>query len=111
MWTIIWVERSADTCRRASILTTSAAAVLSRNAVAGTMAVMQPPKSDAVDWSGVRPDQSPIGPLDSRSFSVRLRMLSERARGLNLLRRAFTEQQSHGERFPRHPESASRPSR
>jgi hypothetical protein len=75
------------------------------------MPVMQSPQTQGVDWTGVLPDQSPIGPLDSQSFSVRLRMLSERARSLTVLRKAFTEQQSHGKRFPGDSESASRPSR
>ena len=75
------------------------------------MPVMRPPKDRSVDWTGVHPDDSPIGPLDSRSFLARLRMLSERARDLTLLRRARTEQQSHDERFSRDPERASRPSR
>ncbi len=61
---------------------------------------MQPPGSGHVDWSGVQPDESPIDPLDGRTFSVRLRLLSERAQSLTLLRKAFAEQQSHGKRIP-----------
>ena len=62
---------------------------------------MQPPENRSVDWTGVRPDDSPIGPLDSRSFLVRLRMLSERVSDLTLLRQARTEQHTHEERLPR----------
>ena len=50
---------------------------------------MQPPENRGVDWTGIHPDDSPIGPLDGRSFAARLRMLSERARDLNSLRRAW----------------------
>jgi hypothetical protein len=74
----------------------------------GTMFSVQPLNTDGVDWTGVLPDLSALEPLDSRSFSVRLRRLSERARSLTLLRKAFTEQQSYGERFPRDSESTSR---
>ena len=52
-----------------------------------------------VDWSGVRPDSSPIGPLDPDSFVSRLRLPSERARSLTLLREAFRDQHAHGEHF------------
>ena len=58
---------------------------------------MQPPDDRGVDWTGVRPDDSPIGPLDGRSFVARLRRLSERARDLTLLRRARTEHHAHDE--------------
>ena len=75
------------------------------------MPVMQPPKNPGVDWTGVGPDDSPIEPLDSRSFPARLRMLSERVRDLTLLRRARAEQQTHEERLPRDPECPTRPSR
>ena len=71
---------------------------------------MQSGHSD-IDWTGVRPDESPIEPLDARSFAVRLRLLSERARSLTILRNTFTEQRSDGERLPRNFEPASRPSR
>ncbi len=64
-----------------------------------------------VDWTGVQPDRPPIGPLDEESFSLRLRLLSERARSLTTLRKAFAEQRSHGEQLSRDPEPASRPSR
>ena len=72
---------------------------------------MQPLENRTADWTGVRPDDSPIEPLNSRSFLVRLRMLSERARDLTLLRRARTEQQSHDKRLSRDPERTPRPSR
>ena len=71
------------------------------------MPVMQPPDDRGVDWTGVRPDDSPIAPLDSRSFVVRLRRLSERARDLTLLRRARTEQHTHEKRLSRDPERTS----
>jgi hypothetical protein len=72
---------------------------------------MQPLENRGVDWTGVRPDESPIERLDGRSFSKRLRMLSERTRDLTLLRMARTGQQSHDERISRYPERTSRPSR
>lgn len=65
------------------------AVVLSRDIFAGTMPSMQPQERDGVDWTGVQPDTSPIGPLDSRSFPVRLQRLGERARSLTVLREAF----------------------
>ena len=68
---------------------------------------MQPPDDRGVDWTGVRPDDSPIGPLDGRSFVARLRRLSERARDLTLLRRARTEQHTHEKRLSRDPERTS----
>ncbi len=64
-----------------------------------------------IDWTGVQSDRSPIAPLDSDSFVVRLRLLSERAHSLTILRYAFAEQQPHGEQLSRNPEPASRPSR
>lgn len=64
-----------------------------------------------IDWTGVEPDPSPIEPLDDHTFAVRLRLLSERAESLTILRKAFTEQQSNGEQLSRHPEPTSRPSR
>jgi len=50
---------------------------------------MQSPNHSDIDWTGVRPDQSEIGRLDDNSFVVRLRLLSERARSLTILRNAF----------------------
>jgi hypothetical protein len=64
-----------------------------------------------VDWTGFQEDQTPIEPLDARTFAIRLRLLSERAGSLAILRKAFTEQQSRGEQLSRDPEPASRPSR
>jgi hypothetical protein len=75
------------------------------------MSSVQPREGDGVDWTGVQADTSPIDPLNERTFSARLRRLGERARSLTVLREAFTEQQSHGERIPRDSDSASRPSR
>ena len=68
---------------------------------------MQPPDNCGVDWTGVRPDDSPIGPLDGRSFVARLQRLSDRARDLTLLRRARTEQPTHEERLSRDSECTS----
>ncbi len=67
---------------------------------------MQPPEDRIVDWTGVHPDDSPIAPLDGRSFLARLRILGERTRDLTLLRSARTERPSHAERLPRDPERA-----
>ena len=61
------------------------------------MPVKQPPDDRSVDWTGVRPDDSPIEPLNSRTFVERLQRLSERARDLRLLRKARTEQHAHDE--------------
>jgi hypothetical protein len=72
---------------------------------------MQPRDDSNIDWTGVQPDQARIAPLDSNSFIVRLRLLSERAHGLTILRNALKEQQSHGEQLSRHPEPTPRPSR
>lgn len=62
------------------------------------MPVMQPPEDRGVDWTGIRPDDSPIEPLDSRSFVARLQRLSERVRDLTLLRQALTERHTPEER-------------
>ena len=70
---------------------------------------MQPPENRSVDWTGVHPDDSPVEPLDGRSFLARLRMLGERARDLTLLRSAWTEQRSHEKRLPRDTERAELP--
>ena len=75
------------------------------------MPAMRPPHDRGVDWTGVRPDDSPIEPLNSRTFVERLQRLEERIRDLTLLRRARREQHTHEERIPRDPERASRPSR
>ena len=72
---------------------------------------MQRPDHSDIDWTGVQPDRSPIAPLDAYFFAERLRRLSERATSLMILRNAFTQQQSHGERFSQDPESPSRQSR
>jgi hypothetical protein len=58
---------------------------------------MQPLNDSTIDWTGIQPDQSPIGPLDANSFIVRLLLLSERAESLTVLRNAFRQQQSYGE--------------
>ena len=62
---------------------------------------MRPPEDRGVDWTGVRPDDSPIEPLDSRLFVARLQRLSERVRDLTLLRQALTERHTSEERQKR----------
>ena len=62
---------------------------------------MHSPEDSNIDWTGVQPDQSPIAPSDDISFAIRLRLLSERARSITILRKAFTEQQPHGEQLSR----------
>ena len=66
---------------------------------------------DGFDWTGVEPDLSPIQPLDARTFEARLRLLSERAESLTILRRAFSEQHARGQQLPPDPERPPRPSR
>ena len=39
---------------------------------------MQPPDDRGVDWTGVRPDDFPIAPLDGRTFVERLQRLDKR---------------------------------
>ncbi len=68
---------------------------------------MQPPDNRSVDWTGVRPDDSPIEPLDGRTFVARLRLLSDRVRDLTRLQRARADRQTHEGRSPRDPERAS----
>ena len=55
------------------------------------MPVKRPPDDRSVDWTGVRPDGSPIEPLNSRNFVERLQRLEERIRDLRLLRKARAE--------------------
>ncbi len=52
----------------------------------------------SIDWTGVQPDDSPIEPLDGRTFLLRLRRLEEHARDLKRLRRARMEQHPHDRR-------------
>jgi hypothetical protein len=72
---------------------------------------MQSSDHPEIDWTGVQPDQSPIEPLDDNSAAVRLRLLSERAKSLTVLRNAFVQQQSNGEQLSRSSEPTARPSR
>ena len=65
---------------------------------------MEPPDNRSIDWTGVQPDDSPIEPLDGRTFLLRLRRLEEYVHDLTLLRRALMEQQSHGPRVSSNPE-------
>lgn len=69
---------------------------------------MQPSNQPDIDWTGVQPDQSPIAPLDERTFKIRLRLLSERATSLMILRNAFKQQQAHGDQSSRNSEPLSR---
>ena len=64
----------------------------------------EPADERGTDWTGVQPDDSPIEPLDERTFILRLRMLGERARDLTLLRRARNERQPHDRRVHRDSE-------
>lgn len=59
---------------------------------------MEPPDNRSIDWTGVQPDDSPIEPLDGRTFLLRLRRLEEHVHALRLLRRALIEQRSHDPR-------------
>ena len=68
---------------------------------------MQLQDLNKIDWTGVQPDQSPIAPLDRESFLVRLRLLSERAFSLAMLRNAFAQQHPHGEQLSRNPDLPS----
>ncbi len=72
-----------------------------------------PPSIDppAIDWTGVEPDRSPIGPLDPESFVTRLRMLNERANSLLILREAFAQQKPYAGQLPRDSKPPSRQSR
>ena len=56
---------------------------------------MEPPDERRIDWTGVQPDDSPIEPLDGRTFLLRLRRLEGYVHDLILLRRAMKEQQAH----------------
>jgi len=66
---------------------------------------MQPSNHSRIDWTGVQPDQSPIAPLDERTFTMRLRLLSERATNIMILRNAFKQQHPDGHQLSRDPES------
>jgi len=68
---------------------------------------MSQPGGDT-DWTGLGPDTSPVEPLDARTFVARLRLLSERAEGLTILREAMAEQHSRGEQLPRRSQPVSR---
>ncbi len=61
-----------------------------------------------IDWSGVKPDQSPIPPLDAVTFVNRLRLLEDRAAGVTMLRKAFHEQHSNDDQISRDSEPAAR---
>ena len=43
----------------------------------------------AIDWTGVQPDDSPIEPLNARTFVLRLRRLEEWVSDLRRLRQAM----------------------
>ncbi len=65
---------------------------------------MDPLDNRRIDWTGVEPDDSPIEPLDGRTFVLRLRRLDEHVRDLTILRRARMEQQPHDRRVSRDPQ-------
>ena len=65
---------------------------------------MNAPDDRGIDWTGVQPNDSPIDPLDARTFLLRLQRLDERVRDLRLMRRALTEQQPHDRRLSPDPE-------
>ena len=65
---------------------------------------MDPADNRGIDWTGVQPDNSPIEPLDGRTFLLRLRRLEEHVHDLTLLRRALMERQPHDRRVSRDPE-------
>ena len=69
---------------------------------------MEKPADSDIDWTGVQPDQSPIAPLNADTFVERLRLLSERANSLLILRNALSQQQPHGDQLPRNSEPPSR---
>ena len=52
-----------------------------------------------IDWTGVQPDESPIEPLNARTFLLRLKRLDDSVRDLRLLRRALKERQSDDRRL------------
>jgi hypothetical protein len=66
---------------------------------------MQPSNPSHIDWTGVEPDQSPIAPLDECTFTTRLRLLSERATNIMILRNAFKQQHHDADQLSRDPES------
>jgi hypothetical protein len=66
------------------------------------------PSGESIDWSGVQPGQSAIEPLNDRSFSFRLRRLSQWAKDLTILRNAAAQPHSNGQQFSRAPESTPR---
>ena len=69
---------------------------------------MEKPADSDIDWTGVQPDQSPIAPLNADTFVERLRLLSERANNLLILRNAFSQQQPNGDQLYRNSEPPSR---
>lgn len=75
--------------------------------------VMPPPDPDNrnIDWTGTRPDESSLAPLDGATFLARLRRLEQCAHDLAVLRRAMTGRPAHDDRLHLDPERASRPAR
>ncbi len=71
---------------------------------------MQSSDDSQIDWSGIQPDRSPIAQLDADTFTSRLRMLSERALSLTILRRSFAEQQDDGQQLSGDSEPTARQS-
>jgi hypothetical protein len=72
---------------------------------------MCPLDDSEIDWTGFKPDESPIAPLDATTFVQRLRLLSDRAAGVAKLRAAFREQNANDDQVYRNPEPPSRQSR
>jgi hypothetical protein len=69
---------------------------------------MRPLNESKIDWSGVKPDESPIAPLDAATFIERLQRLSDRAASLTILRQAFREQHSNDDQISRDSEPSTR---
>ena len=65
---------------------------------------LEPPDNHGIDWTGVRPDDSPIEPLDGRSFVLRLRRLEDHVHDLTRLRQALTQRQTNDRAVSRNPE-------
>jgi hypothetical protein len=62
-----------------------------------TMPIPPPVEPPDPDWTGVAPDRTPIERLLGAWFTIRLQRLGDRAGSLTMLRRAWSEQRSHGQ--------------
>jgi hypothetical protein len=65
-------------------------------------------KQPSIDWTGVKPDSSPIPALNETTFIERLKRLSERATSIALLRSAFNQQNLHGDQLSSDPKQSPR---